>query len=144
MYLGGDMDRGRAASPEAAVRAAMLYFAGNAAGQPISPDPVSDAAASRARALLERSLTPEQLEQFKANGWFDVVGGVTGMRYRIRYGSSHNVELLRDGTTVRTLCFFPRGNLPPADVMLAQKISIESDENGVLAVANFSSVARRA
>ena len=32
-------------------------------------------------------------------------------------------------------CFVPEGNLVPGDVMLAQKIALETDERGALAVA---------
>jgi hypothetical protein len=41
---------------------------------------------------------------------------------------------------VAGLCFFPIGNLVAGDVMLAQKIALETDEKGVLAVAKSFSV----
>jgi hypothetical protein len=33
-------------------------------------------------------------------------------------------------------CFVPRGQLVPGDVMLAQKIALETNETAALAVAN--------
>jgi hypothetical protein len=33
-------------------------------------------------------------------------------------------------------CFVPKGHLVASDVMLAQKIALETDERGALAVAN--------
>lgn len=135
-YFGVDLGQDRA-------YAAAMAAAANQAWQLGAPPKTDAAAAKRATELLEASLTPAQLEQFKANGWFDVVGGTTGMLYRIRHGKSHNVELMRDGKRVRTLCFYPGGNLPAADCMLAQKIAIECDEGSVLAIANFSTAEAR-
>ncbi len=38
-------------------------------------------------------------------------------------------------------CFAPKGHLVAGDVMLAQKIALETDERGALAVANRFGVA---
>jgi hypothetical protein len=37
-------------------------------------------------------------------------------------------------------CFAPKGSLAAGDVMLAQKIALETDERGALALANYFSV----
>lgn len=44
-------------------------------------------------------------------------------------------ELDRNGQEVARLCFVPDGRLPIGDVMLAQKIALETNEPGALKVA---------
>jgi len=92
----------------------------------------------RAARLLRQWLRPEQLAQLARHGYFDVVGGRVGTRYRIyNCGRIANVRVLDDdGEVVAGLCFHPAGELPSADVMLAQKIALETDERAALAVAN--------
>src|SRR3954465_7923178 len=71
--------------------------------------------------LLESNLTPEQRQQFARYDYFDVIGGDTGTRYRIRNGRTLNVaQLNASGGCVRLLCFEPQGALPLGDAMLAQ------------------------
>jgi hypothetical protein len=60
--------------------------------------------------------------------------------YRVNHGRMANVELLaRDGRYMRRLCFYPvvggGRELPVFDVMLAQKLMLEADESGALAIA---------
>jgi hypothetical protein len=87
--------------------------------------------------LMRQWLTPAQRGQFDELGYFDVVGCSTGRRYRIEYGSSANVqEIGSDGKPRVGWCFVPSGHLVPGDVMLAQKIALETDELAALAVAN--------
>ena len=75
--------------------------------------------------------------QFKEFGWFEVIGDGTGKRYRILYGAATNVhELDGDGQPQIGWCFVPKGYLVPGDVMLAQKIALETNERAALAVAN--------
>ena len=76
--------------------------------------------------------------QFNAEGAFDVTGCHSGKRYRILHGTSLNVHEL-DGAGVPQVCwcFVPNGGYCVAgDVMLAQKIALETDELSALAVAN--------
>jgi len=78
-----------------------------------------------------------QLSQFDALGFFDVVGCHTARRYRVYYSTSQNVEMLDEfDRSVERFCFIPKGNLAPGDVMLAQKIALETDELAALEVAN--------
>jgi hypothetical protein len=87
--------------------------------------------------LLQQNLTPAQLEQYTRHGYFDVIGGSSGARYRIDNGSSMNVHTLdAKGNGIRCLCFFPEGELVRGDVMLAQKVALEVCEQEVFAVAN--------
>ena len=69
-----------------------------------------------------------------------MIGSRTGKRYRIRHNRVVNIEELDErGVQVATWCFGPEGNLPRGDVMLAQKIALETNERGALAVArNFA------
>ena len=91
----------------------------------------------RAMRLLKENLTPRQLDQYTKQGCFDVIGGQTGNRYRISRVASMNVRQLdRDGQCLRRLCFLPQGDLVEGDVLLAQKVALESFEMDALAVAN--------
>jgi hypothetical protein len=86
--------------------------------------------------LLREWLSTEQLGLFDKQGYFEVTGGQTGRRYRIRYGTATNIhELDRYGHPTVGWCFVPNEPLVPGDVMLAQKIALETDELGALAVA---------
>jgi hypothetical protein len=65
------------------------------------------------------------------------VGCDTGRRYRIRRGTSANVnEIDEYGRLGTGRCFVPLGGLAQGDVMLAQKIALETDENRALSIAN--------
>jgi hypothetical protein len=86
--------------------------------------------------LLRDVLTPDQRAQYDRKGHFDVIGGQSGKRYRIRNGSQMNVEELgATGRRIRVLCFVPHGGLPMADTHLAQKLALELMEDETLKVA---------
>jgi len=85
--------------------------------------------------LLKSNLTPEQVNQLHRTRAFDVIGGATGRRYRIRHGIIFNVDLLSEQRVV-SLCFRPRGDLPLGDIMLAQKNALELFELEALKIAN--------
>jgi hypothetical protein len=94
----------------------------------------NQAALARARALLERALTPEQRRDLLARGYFYVKG--KRFTYRIREGHSGNVDALDSrGRVVDRFCAHPLGRVPVYDVMLAQKLWIETDENMFLTKA---------
>jgi hypothetical protein len=101
----------------------------------LAPFRTNDAEAKGLR-LLRSWLTSEQRNQFDSYGYFDVVGNVTGVRYRIRYGVAANVEQLdSEGHPLVGRCFLPIGYLVAGDVMLAQKIALETNERSALAVS---------
>ena len=78
----------------------------------------------RGQDLLRQWLSPELAED-------------TGTRYRILHGKIMNiVELAANGRVNRRWCFAPEGALATGDVMLAQKIALETFELNVLAIAN--------
>jgi hypothetical protein len=94
-------------------------------------------AEARGMRLLKENLTSTQRIQYDKRGFFEVTGGATGRRYRIRNGTQMNVELLdKKGRAVRVLCFMPRGELVAGDIMLAQKLALELFELDALKVAN--------
>ena len=92
---------------------------------------------ARGLELLKEWLSPEQSAQYDAKSYFEVTGCHSGKRYRISHGTSMNIhELDGSGRPRVGWCFAPKGYLVAGDVMLAQKIALETDERGALAVAN--------
>jgi hypothetical protein len=98
---------------------------------------IEDLREARGVTLLRQWLSPAQKAQFDASKCFDVVGCDSGRRYRISHGTGMNVhEIDNAGRPVTAWCFVPSGHLVAGDVMLAQKIALETNERGTLAVAN--------
>jgi hypothetical protein len=65
------------------------------------------------------------------------MGSHSGKRYRIRHGRQANIwELDYRGAPVVAWCFGPEGNLPTGDILLAQKIALETNEQAAINVAN--------
>jgi hypothetical protein len=92
---------------------------------------------ARGLELLKQWLSPEQFAQYDAKSYFEVTGCHSGKRYRISHGTSMNIhELDGAGRPHVGWCFAPKGHLVAGDVMLAQKIALETDECGALAIAN--------
>jgi hypothetical protein len=88
----------------------------------------NQAAVAKARMLLDRALTPAQRRDLLARGFFYVKG--KRFTYRIREGQSGNVDALDSrGSVISRFCAHPLGRVPVYDVMLAQKLWIETDEN---------------
>jgi hypothetical protein len=86
--------------------------------------------------LLKDWLSPEQLAQYESYRYFDVIGRQSRKRYRIRYGTVMNIcEMDSRGRIAAGWCFVPHETLVAGDVMLAQKIALETDEWSALAVA---------
>jgi hypothetical protein len=99
---------------------------------------------TRGLTLLREWLSPEQLAQYHAKEYFEVIGCDSGKRYRIHYGNSMNVYEIDDSGRPRAgWCFVPNTYLVAGDVMLAQKIALETNERGALAVAKRFSPAQR-
>ncbi|MGA7809505.1 hypothetical protein [Bradyrhizobium sp.] len=99
------------------------------------------ASQSRGRKLLREWLSPEQLAQYDAHNYFEVTGCHTARRYRIHHGTGMNVfQLEHVGRPLIGWCFVPQDDLVAGDVMLAQKIALETDEQGALAVAKCFSI----
>jgi hypothetical protein len=101
------------------------------------PPPPPKSAEERARELLMSWLDPEQRKEFTKRAYFMVTGSAGG-RYRIHPQNAYGVyKLNADDTVEAQYCFLPRGaHQTIGDIMLAQKISLETDEEGTLAIAN--------
>jgi hypothetical protein len=98
------------------------------------------AAEARGRRLLEEHLSPRQRQQLAKDGSFEVIGGTTGRRYRIRPALAMNVDEIDErGRRKCSWCVSPVGNLVVGDVMLAQKLALELFEFEALGIANRSS-----
>ena len=96
---------------------------------------------ARGRRLLREWLSPDQRAQFDEKDYFEVVGCDSRRRYRIYNRMTHremtNVyEIDNAGRPKVGWCFLPDGRLVAADIMLAQKIALETNEHNALAVAN--------
>jgi hypothetical protein len=103
-----------------------------------------DDSEARGLKLLREWLSPGQLAQFDADGYFDVIGCDSGKKYRIHYASSMNVEELdKFGQPRVCYCFVTDAPLAPGDVVLAQKIALETGEYAALAIANKFTPKRR-
>src|SRR5262249_57806887 len=89
--------------------------------------------------LMRDWLSPDQREQFDKSGYFDVIGCATGTKYRIHHHTIRppNVYELDDiGHRKMGICFAPAGRLAKGDIILAQKIALEADEQKALSAAN--------
>lgn len=83
-------------------------------------------AAQRARTLLLSLLSDVQRREFQANGYFHVTGGSSGDRYRIRFDSTVNIDVLdADGSARYHLCARPTGDIPMYDVMAGQLLYLQ-------------------
>jgi hypothetical protein len=97
---------------------------------------VEDMREARSLTLLREWLSTEQQAQFDASKSFEVIGSDSGKRYRILYGTATNIQELDDaGQPVMGWCVIPSGHLVAGDVMLAQKIALETDEMAALKIA---------
>ena len=96
------------------------------------------AARERSFTLLKEWLSPKQRADFEEYQMFCVIGERTGCRYVITSGYSNNVcRMDESGNSDARLCFGPRG-VPLGDILLAQKLTLETDEEEALRVANVS------
>jgi hypothetical protein len=94
---------------------------------------------TRSIELLKSWLTPQQLADFEDFDCFDVIGGETGQRYRLKRGTNHNIKLGKGAA----ICVAPAGvGSLVGDVLLAQKIGLERNERATLAVAFANVLAR--
>ena len=81
---------------------------------------------------------PEQDRQWMDDSEFEVIGCDTGRRYCITQSKTMNVcELDKNGHTSKRWCFVPDGPITTTgDILLAQKVALETMESEALAVAN--------
>jgi len=88
----------------------------------------------RSIVLLKEWLTPKQLDQYERTGCFEVIGDYTGNRYWINKPGAYNIDVVGTGKRICVVPIDP--NLAEGDVMLAQKIALETNETETLRIAN--------
>lgn len=96
------------------------------------------AAEDRARETLLKTLSPHQRAQFEKSAHFDVEVREDGRyrgTYRIHKGTVFNVEHRESGTRY---CARPDGQMPVYDVMLGQKLTLETNPKEFFKQANVS------
>jgi hypothetical protein len=95
------------------------------------------AANARSRELLLAHLTAAQRETFERRKWFIVEGGTTKQTYRIRTETyAGNIDVLSGDRVKHRLCVHCPSNIPLHDHHLAQKLSLQYDEEYLLSIAN--------
>lgn len=108
-------------------------------------------AEDRAEQLLRQHLTPTQYQQLQEQGYIEIPSQLhPGRLYRIfrRRRRAHIYVFETDGDTARRqkhgeLCLVACDPVPDADLFLAQKWMIESDEKNYLTIANYINWAPR-
>jgi hypothetical protein len=86
--------------------------------------------------LLKSNPTAEQANELHRTRAFQVIGGATGRRYRIRHAFAFNIDLLSEQSQhVVPFCFRPRDNFAVGEIMLAQKNALEVFELEALKIA---------
>lgn len=94
-----------------------------------------DEAHARAEKLLLELLTPQQKVELQRRNYFHVRVGAT--RYRITRGVAGNVLEVDNRSRIRfRFCAHPNENVPVPDVMLAQKLLIETEPERFFSLAN--------
>jgi len=127
------------APPEVEVSAAVEDLRAARLARALARSESQVVAESRAVDLLVRMLPPEQVEVYRREGHFDIVGS-HGTRYRIRPGTVGNVAWLdAEGRQGGLLCAHPASShgLPTPDVHLAQMLVLQTDEREFLRIANL-------
>lgn len=92
----------------------------------------------KAMSLFLSWLSPQQRRDYLRYDYFFVKGNASGKLYKINKAvAPFNVEMLNfDGTTKDRLCFVPKNCPFTGDIMLAQKIALETNETYALKIAN--------
>jgi hypothetical protein len=91
----------------------------------------------KAEILLGSLLTAEQREDLQKKRCFYVYS--KGKKYRVDRGQHGNVKLVNErDEVVESYCIQPRGGLPDADAMAAQKLLLETDPETFRNIANVS------
>ncbi len=104
---------------------------------------ITKQADQRAKALLHRHLTKEQRADLRASRGFNLVGQ-NGKTYRVEEGSCRNVFLMIAGEKRVLYCVVPAAErIPVYDLMLAQKVMLESDIKHFFKIAAQEIVPRK-
>lgn len=91
----------------------------------------------KAEVLLRSCLSQQQIDDLEKKNCFYL--HTNGRRYRIDRGQHGNVKLLDErDQIVESYCIQPRGGLPDADAMLAQKLLLETDPDSFRRISNIT------
>lgn len=102
---------------------------------------IAEGAAVRAMDLLYSCLNDEQREMLRAHKKFRVVSNKLNI-FEICEGKTHNIyKLDMQGKRVENWCVLPQGELAMGDVLLAQKVWLETDEADTAKFANITHIA---
>jgi hypothetical protein len=97
-------------------------------------------AAERAKLLLLSVLNETQRTQFNERGFFTVVGSRGGI-YEIHTGRTHNIyKVDARGRRLEEWCVHVESDIPDYDNMVAQKLELETNEDGLRRLANVWSL----
>ena len=97
---------------------------------------IAEEANARAEQLLLGVLSAEQRETYQRARHI-IVTGRSGRRYRVRRGRVGNVDVIgRNGHIESRLCAHPGVWTPDADVMLAQLLHLQHDDDEFCRTAN--------
>ena len=135
-HLGYDVYVQRFAHFDDLVRVERLRRGIGSSAGPLSLAQRQELAKDRATALLLDSLSACQRHQYKDHRYFDVIGGESGKRYRIWHRTMQNIEELGAQGERRCIWCVHPADVPLCDVLLAQKIALESFERDALRIAN--------
>lgn len=115
-------------------------------------DEAEKAAEVRAAETLLSLLTEDQRVQWQREKAFELITQA-GRRYRIERGVAGNISLIEDGEVTERLCAHPPvefreegriiGRLPREDVVIAQMLHLQADEEDFRRVANITRVRPR-
>ena len=100
-------------------------------------------AEARAEELLRELLDDQQWKDWLRVHQFEVIGS-EGRKYKIIKGHAGNVKELNDlGQTVASLCIHPQmhtegGRLPETDAVIAQLLTLRTDEAEFRRIANIT------
>lgn len=89
----------------------------------------------RAARLLNGCLTPKQRRELRKKQYIQVTGQ-DGQLYRIEERGHQNVFLIQEGVPVFQYCVVSREKIPVPDLMLAQKLMLESSLEDFMKLAN--------
>jgi hypothetical protein len=115
---------------------------GRLTGGRVFPPTPTEKAEQAAERLLDRYLTPQQWNDLKHYGWFDVEGKFRRRLHRTRtrrfriFWAGPQVHELKANGTEQHYCILMLESVPIADKMLALKLLIEADVNKFLETAN--------
>ncbi|MHB0978421.1 MAG: hypothetical protein ACYC1K_03430 [Minisyncoccota bacterium] len=92
---------------------------------------------TKAEKLLLEKLSHTQKLDWKANKYFLVKGNITGISYKLKLARTYNIEAFLFGKRIGMFCITTKdSSIPIYDLLLAQKLLIETDEKAFIEKAN--------